>query len=123
MNVSVQPRHIKPWPASQSGEWTYDDYERHAVGGSFARIVAAMPGYNGVSDVSLVAAFVTLRLAVRDGAVKARDRAAFVRTYGALTNGCNRCHQAAGQQFVIITQPDAAGFPDRTFKTKGEQGP
>lgn len=87
MNAFIQPRHIKLWLAGQSGDWTFVDYERDNIW-AFARIVAAVPSYKGLSNSSLVAAFVTPQLAALGDAVNARDRAAFVRAYGALTNGC-----------------------------------
>ena len=120
MNAFIQPRHIKLWLAGQSGDWTFADYERHNIGGVFERIVAAVPSYKGLSNSSLVAAFVTPQLVALDGAVNARDRAAFVQAYGELTNGCNGCHRATGHPFVVITQPDAAGFADQTFNTEAE---
>jgi len=123
MNAFIQPRHIKLWLAGQSGDWTFVDYERHNIGETFARIVATVPSYKGLSNSSLVAAFVTPQLAALDDAVTARDRAAFVRAYGALTNGCNGCHRATGHPFVVITQPDAASLPDQTFNTEGEDRP
>ena len=115
MNSVIQPRHIKLSLAGQQGDWEYAEYERHNIGGAMGRIATAIPSYKGLPTKALVAGFVTPQLAALDGAIKARDLAAFTAAYGALTAGCNQCHATTNHRFVVIKAPDATAFPDQDF--------
>lgn len=119
MNAVIQPRHIKLWLAGKSRNWVFADYERHNIGGALARLATAIPIYKGTSNADLIAAFATPQLAALDTAIKAKDEAAFVEAYGALTTGCNACHQAAGHEMVVIKVPDGNPFPDQDFTASG----
>jgi hypothetical protein len=115
MNAFVQPRHIKLWLAGKDQDWVFADYERHNIGGIFARLAAAIPTYKGVSNRDLIATFATPQLAALDTAIKAKDESAFVEAYGSLTNACNGCHQATGHEWIVIKVPDSGSVPDQDF--------
>ena len=118
MNAFVQPRHIKLWLAGKAQNWVFADYERHNIGGVFSRLAAAIPTYKGTPNTDLIAAFVTPQLAALDTAIKARNEAAFVEAYRALTNACNGCHQATGHEWVVIKVPDSGSVPDQDFMSQ-----
>jgi hypothetical protein len=115
MNAVIQPRHTKLWLAGKSQNWVFADYERHNIGGALARMAAAIPSYKGTSNADLIAAFATPYLADLDTAIKAKNEAAFIEAYRALTVGCNGCHQATGHEMVVIKVPDSNPFPDQDF--------
>jgi hypothetical protein len=115
MNDIIQPRHTKLWLAGKSQNWVFADYERHNIGGAFARIAAAIPSYKGTSNAQLIAAFVTPFLADLDTAIKAKNETDFIQAYHSLTVGCNGCHQATGHEMVVIKVPDSDPFPDQDF--------
>jgi hypothetical protein len=115
MNDIIQPRHTKLWLAGKSQNWVFADYERHNIGGAFARIAAAIPSYKGTSNAQLIAAFVTPYLADLDTAIKAKNETDFIQAYHSLTVGCNGCHQATGHEMVVIKVPDSDPFPDQDF--------
>jgi hypothetical protein len=115
MNAFIQPRHIKLWLAGKSQNWVFADYERHNIGGALGRMAAAIPSYKGTSNADLIAAYATPQLADLDTAIKAKNETAFVKAYGALTAGCNGCHQATGHEMVAIKVPDSNPFPDQNF--------
>jgi hypothetical protein len=115
MNTVIQPRHIKLWLAGKDRNWVFADYERHNMGGVFARLAAAIPTYKGASNTDLIATFVTPQLAALDAAIKAKDEGAFVEAYGSLTNACNQCHQATGHEWIVIKVPHSGSVPDQDF--------
>ena len=41
----------------------------------------------------------------------------FALAYEELTAGCNSCHTALNQGFIVIKTPDASAFPNQEFKT------
>lgn len=116
MNMIVQPRHIKLWLAGTNGGWDYAEYERHNIGGAFARIATAIPIYQGQQTSNFIAAFVTPQLADLETAIKAKNAAGFRASYDALTTSCNQCHQAMNHAMVVIKVPNADSFPDQDFQ-------
>ncbi|MEI9985496.1 MAG: hypothetical protein WDN69_21270 [Aliidongia sp.] len=115
MTAGIQPRHIKLWLAGKNRNWDFAEYERHNIGGAFARLAAAIPVDNGTAFTDLIAAFVTPQLAALETAIKAKDDAAFTQAYAELTAGCNGCHQTTGHGTVVIKVPDGAPYPDQDF--------
>lgn len=115
MNSIIQPRHIKLWLAGKAGNWAFADYERHNLGGAFARMAAAIPTYKGTKVTDLLDAFAKQPLADLDTAIKAKDPQAFAKAYGELTDGCNGCHQSTDHALVVIKTPAAPNFPDQEF--------
>jgi hypothetical protein len=116
MTLVIQPRHTKLWLAGKSQNWAFADYERHNIGGALARMATAIPSYKGVAMADLIADFAMPQLADLDTAIKAKNETAFVGAYGALTAGCNGCHQATGHDMVVIKVPDSDPFPDQDFR-------
>ena len=115
MNEVIQPRHTKLWLAGRGQNWTLAEYERHNINGAFTRITAAIPAIKGVQTADLITAFVTPRLTALAEAIKAHDERAFAAAYGALTEGCNACHQATGYPMVVIKAPAGDAFTDQNF--------
>ncbi len=118
MNMVVQPRHMKLWLAGTNGGWDYAEYERHNIGGAFARIATAIPVYQGQQTSDFIAAFVTPQLAGLETAIKAKDAAEFRTSYDALTASCNQCHQAMNHAMVVIKVPAADSFSDQNFSSR-----
>lgn len=119
MNDVIQPRHIKLWLAGKNQNWEFAEYERHNIGGAFARMAAAIPNYKGMSTADLVSSFITPALADLEKAIKAKNEAAFVEAYNGLTTGCNSCHQATQHEIAVIKVPDSNPFVDQDFGPGG----
>jgi hypothetical protein len=115
MNSLIQPRHIKLWLAGEAGNWKFAEYERHNIGGALARMAVAIPTYKGHKVTDMIDAFAKQPLADLDTAVKAKDKQAFTKAYGELTDGCNGCHQATDHAMVVIKVPAATAFADQDF--------
>jgi hypothetical protein len=79
MIAVIQPRHTKLWLAGKSQNWVFADYERHNIGGAFARMATAIPSYKSTPNADLIATFVTPYLADLDTAIKARNETAFIK--------------------------------------------
>ena len=116
MNSVIQPRHIKLWLAAKAQDWPLAEYERHNINGAFSRIAAAIPTDKGVRVPDLIDAFVAPHLSALGKAIKARDPNGFVAAYGALTQGCNGCHQATGHPMVVIEVPAGDVYGDQDFR-------
>ena len=116
MNAIIQPRHIKLWLAGKAQNWVFADYERHNLGGAFARMAVAIPDYKGTKMTDMIDAFMKQPLADLDQAIKAKDDVAFTKAYGELTDGCNSCHQSAEHAMAVIKVPDTSPFPDQDFR-------
>jgi cytochrome c553 len=65
----------------------------------------------------MVEAAVETPLAAVDTAIAAHDRRAFAKAYDGLTTGCNSCHGATGNDFMVIKTPAAGAFPDQEFRS------
>ena len=115
MNAIIQPRHIKLWLAGQAQNWVLADYERHNLQGAFRRLATAIPDYKGSKMTDLIDTFTSQSFADLDAAIKAKDEAGFVKAYGALTDGCNACHQSTDHAMAQIKVPDRDVFPDQEF--------
>lgn len=111
--VSAQLRHIKLWFAGKSGNWDLAAYEVAQIKDSLANaadLYLDIP-VNLVTDTSTPVKDI-------DEAVKAKDKAKFIKAYANLTTACNTCHQATGRGFIVIQVPTASPFADQLFTPK-----
>ena len=58
-----------------------------------------------------------------EAAVAAKDHAAFVAAFDALTAGCNSCHQAANFGFNVVQRPTSNPFSNQVFAPPPASGP
>jgi hypothetical protein len=115
MTGFIQPRHAKLFLAGQARNWDLAEYERHNLGGAFARMAAAAPKIGDAATGDLIAAFVMPPLADLETAIKAKDDKAFQQAFDTLTAGCNGCHQATGHPVVMLKRPAGDPYPDQDF--------
>ena len=116
MTGFIQPRHAKLFLAGQARNWELAEYERHNLGGAFARMAAAAPKIGDTATGDLIAGFVTPALSDLEAAIKAKDNKAFQQGFDTLTAGCNGCHQATGHGVVVLQRPGTDAFPDQDFQ-------
>jgi hypothetical protein len=116
MTMAVQPRHIKLWLAGKEKNWIYAAYELSELKGSLARVGRTIPQYRNMNISELVAASTEQPIAALDAAIRAKDGSAFIKAYGALTEGCNSCHQSGEHPMVVVKVPEGKAFPDQDFR-------
>jgi hypothetical protein len=51
-----------------------------------------------------------------DQAIAVGDARQFTPAYSGLTDGCNRCHMALDQAFVVIKTPDSSALRNQDFR-------
>ncbi|MFM8534163.1 MAG: hypothetical protein ACKOEC_11385 [Acidimicrobiia bacterium] len=114
MTAYVQPRHLKIGLAGQARNWEYLAYEVHELEETFEAIERHVPRYRNVAMSDLMKMIEDPLKAV-EGAIKARDGAAFDAAYTRLTDGCNACHVATAHRMIVIVAPRSSSFPNQSF--------
>lgn len=103
---TIQPRHERLWRAGQEGNWDFALYELGNLRGAFGRVGRAHPTEHDTSLPDMIASVTEQPFNNLKDAIQSKDRAAFVKAYDDLTDGCNSCHQALNHGVVHIGRPD-----------------
>lgn len=112
-----QMRHTKLWLAGQARNWDLAAYEVDELGEGFDDVVRFHPTHKDspVAPKDAIPRMIAQPLANLRAAVARKDRAAFVRTYDALTAACNNCHSATNFGFNRVQRPKTNPYPDQIF--------
>lgn len=116
MIATIQPRHERLQRAARDGNWEFAAYELGNLRGAFRRLGEAHPTTHDMSLPDMISSATAEPFAALERAVQARDDAAFVKGYAALTDACNACHQALGHGVVAIRVPDPQSGSDLAGK-------
>lgn len=112
-----QMRHVKLWFAGEGGNWKLAAYELDELKEGLDDVARYHPEHKDspVPIGEAVEKIMTEPLAEVGRAVEKRDRAGFVRAYDALTDGCNRCHQATNFGFNVVQRPTSNPYSNQVF--------
>jgi hypothetical protein len=112
-----QMRHAKLWFAGEAENWRLAAYELDELKEGFDDVVLYHPEHKDspVPIGEAVAKIMTEPLAGVGRAIEAKDRAEFVRAFDALTDGCNRCHQATNFGFNVVRRPASNPYSNQSF--------
>ena len=113
----TQMRHAKLWLAGEAGNWKLAAYELDELREGFDDVVRYHPTHKDspVPIDEAVQKIMTGPLAALDEAIRHADRDGFRSAYDAVTDGCNRCHQAANFGFNVVQRPEANSFSNQSF--------
>jgi hypothetical protein len=112
MIATIQPRHERLWQAGQDGNWDFAGYELGNLQGAFNRLGRAHPTEHDISLPDMIASVTERPFKELSTAIQSKDRAAFTKAYGDLTDACNSCHQALNHGVVEIRVPDRTSTSD-----------
>jgi hypothetical protein len=112
-----QMRHTKLWLAGQAGNWELAAYELDELGEGFDDVLKFHPTHKDspVAPKDAIPRIVTQPIADLRAAVTMKDSAAFTRSYDALTDACNNCHQAMNFGFNRVRRPETNPYPNQVF--------
>jgi hypothetical protein len=116
MNLIVQPRHTKLWFAGNEGNWRLAEYENKELKGALANVAKARPRFRDKPVAELIEAFMSASFRSVEDAIKAEDATKFAEAYASVNTGCNSCHKALDQDFVVIQTPEQHAYPDQNFR-------
>jgi len=110
-------RHIKLWFAGEAGNWNLAGYEVKELGEGFDDVVAMHPTHEDapVAPKDAIPRMVTGPMNDLKAAVGKKDPREFERTYDALTQACNNCHQAMNFGFNVVQRPSANPYSNQVF--------
>lgn len=116
-----QARHVKLWLAGDASNWPLAAYEVSELREGLDDAVTYHPTQEGspLPISELVPRIMDERMKNLEAAVAAKDHAAFVAAFDALTAGCNSCHQAANFGFNVVQRPASNPFPNQVFAPGG----
>lgn len=112
-----QMRHTKLWLAGEAGNWPLAAYELDELDEGFEDAVRFHPAHKAspVPIAQVIEKIMTQPLKDARAAVAAKDATAFATAFDALTDGCNRCHQATDFGFNVVTRPSVNPYPNQVF--------
>ena len=114
---ALQSRHSKLWTAARNQNWELAAYELELVRTGLADAIGLYTDIP-VTNVTMIDG----PLKSLDGAIAARNGAAFGKAFGELTTGCNSCHQSVGRSFIVMTVPTTSPFGNQSFAPRPGQG-
>jgi hypothetical protein len=112
MIATIQPRHERLWRAGLDGNWDFAAYELGNLKGAFNRLGHAHPTEHDISFPEMITSVTGQPFTELDGAIHAKDEAAFAKAYADLTDACNSCHQALNHGAVEIRVPSGTSTSD-----------
>jgi hypothetical protein len=108
--LTLQIRHARLWFAGKAQNWTLAAFELQEIKEAFDAVVEQNPEHaifqpQRLADIlpAMMKAPIT---ALRD-AIDHGSKAEFDKAYDGLSAACTGCHQAAGNDFLIIQRPSA----------------
>jgi hypothetical protein len=112
-----QIRHDKLWFAGENRNWALASYELDELQEGLDDAVKYHPTHEKVPEPleRLVPRYTSSAMQQLRAAVDAKDKAAFVRSFDALTAGCNQCHQASSFGFNVVKRPTVPPFSNQDF--------
>jgi hypothetical protein len=113
----TQMRHAKLWFAGEAGNWALAAYELDELGEGFDDVEKYHRTHKDspVPIPEAVEKIMRAPLADAGRAIGAKDRERFERAFDAVTDGCNRCHQATNFGFNVVQRPTANPFSNQDF--------
>jgi len=106
----LQIRHARLWFAGAAQNWTLAAFELQEIKEAFEAIVEQNPDHATFQPQRLADILPTMTkapvLALRD-AIDHGSKAEFEKAYDGLSTACSGCHQAAGNDFLVIQRPTA----------------
>jgi hypothetical protein len=118
MTAYVQPHHTKLFLAVQAGNWPLAEYEAKELRETFEDVATYQAIWHDFPIAKLLEANMTPALDAVDAAIAAHDAARTRAAAEKLSAACNSCHQATGNDFMVIKTPTASAFPDQEFKPR-----
>jgi hypothetical protein len=112
-----QMRHAKLWFAGDAGNWKLAAYELDELGEGFDDVVRYHPTHKDapVPIGQSVEKIMREPLAEVGRAIQAKDRDRFLRAFDAVTDACNRCHQATNFGFNVVQRPASNPYANQSF--------
>jgi hypothetical protein len=115
MNALIQPRHAKLGLAGAQQNWPLAAFAVHELKQSFDNIAKIHTTYRGLSVPDMIDSTIGEPIHGVFLAIQAKDAKKFADSYGKLTAGCNNCHEATNNPFIVIKTPDRSEFPNQDF--------
>jgi hypothetical protein len=106
--LEIQIRHARLWYAGEAQNWLLSTFHLHELDEALEGVVEKNPDHAALQPKRLADELPAIMKpaikAVRDALDKS-DKAAFEAAYDRLSAACTRCHQVAGNSFLIIERP------------------
>ena len=117
--AATQMRHAKLWFAGAANNWELSAYELDEIEEGLDDAVKFHPVFKkGAPIAAILEKFTTQPLRDLRLAIAAKDSVMFNQAFSRLSGACNACHEAAGQGFIVIKQPDVSPFSNQEFAVK-----
>jgi cytochrome c553 len=113
--AGAQWRQLKLSFAGAQKNWPLAEYEIGLMRKNFAEAAKFYPEFDKVPLAKLIGEISEPALDEVAASVKAKDEAAFKKSFARLTEACNSCHQAAGKGFIKIRVPTLSPFSNQVF--------
>ena len=113
----IQQHHAKLYYAGREENWELADYQLDEIKEGLESAAKFYPQFKNVkaSLKDLIPAMTKNDLDGVSDSIKNKNKIAFVKHFESLTVSCNRCHQAAEHQFIVIKVPSGSEFTNQKF--------
>ncbi len=106
--LELQTRHARLWAAGEAENWLLAHFMLTELNETLGAVASKNPDHAALQPARLAdvlpsmmdPAVKNLRVAIDAG-----DKAAFEKAYDGLSQACTACHQAAGNNFLVLQRP------------------
>jgi hypothetical protein len=116
MHLLVQPRHAKLGLAFHERNWELAAYAFKQLQQALDTVGKVQPKWRNLTVTEMIESMTGEPMKDLNEAIQAKNAKTFAEAYDSLTDGCNSCHTALNQGFIVIKTPEASAFPNQDFK-------
>jgi len=112
---ALQLRHEKLWFAGRAANWSLAAFELEEIEESLERVARWHADNPDIPMAPSIKAYTQAGRYALTQSIAHGDGEAFAKSFDELTDGCNRCHQAAKHEFIVIRRPTSASLTNQTW--------
>ena len=111
----MQNQHIKLWFAARAGNWALAAYQLGEIKEVMGDIQDLIPTFRSQPMDQMLDAVITGQIVDLERIIDTKDTRSFAGGFDKLTDACNACHQAFGNNFIVIQRPTTNPFTNQKF--------
>lgn len=110
--------HNKLWFSGQARNWRLAEYELGEIKEIMGDVQDLVPVFKDLPLADMLDAVITKEVAGLETAIAARDFRKFAAGYDRLNAACNACHQATGNEFIVVKRPMMPAFTNQDYRPR-----
>lgn len=117
MNV-ILTEHNKLWFSARAHNWPLAEYALGEIKEVMGDVQDLIPVFKNLPLADMLDAVITKEITDLEMAIAAKDFRKFAAGYDKLNAACNACHQATGNEFIVVQRPTRPAFTNQEYRPR-----